>query len=67
MNVIKVKRTIRKRATKRSSLRELTDTVAWERTWQFAVEALLFAIIAIVSAWPLIVAADALNKFLQRT
>jgi hypothetical protein len=33
---------------------------------QFAIEALLFAIIAAISAWPIFNAADALNQLLQR-
>ena len=47
------------------SFRELTrGYFASERTWEFAIEALLFAILMAVSAWPIIAAADALNKFL---
>jgi hypothetical protein len=34
---------------------------------EFAVEALFFAIMVVVSAWPIIAAAGALNEFLQRT
>jgi hypothetical protein len=37
-----------------------------ESSWQFAIEALLFAIIAAIAAWPIFNAADALNQFLQR-
>jgi hypothetical protein len=33
---------------------------------EFAIEALLFAIIMAISAWPIFAAADALNQFLQR-
>jgi len=33
----------------------------------FAIEALLFAIIAGISAWPIFNAAVALNEFFQRT
>jgi hypothetical protein len=72
MSVIKVKRTVTGRtqssiATNRS-FRELTRSYfASERHWQYAIEALLFAIIVAISAWPVFVAADALNTFLQRT
>jgi hypothetical protein len=38
-----------------------------EKSWEFAIEALFFAIIVAVSAWPIFAAADALNEFLQRT
>jgi hypothetical protein len=38
-----------------------------EKSWEFAIEALLFAIIVAISAWPVFAAADALNRFLQRT
>jgi hypothetical protein len=37
-----------------------------ESSWQFAVEALLFAIIVVIAAWPIVNAAHALNEFLQR-
>ena len=40
---------------------------ASEKSWKFVIEALLFAIIAAISAWPVFAAADALNQFLQRT
>jgi hypothetical protein len=70
MSVITVKRTvIRQRPNTRSatrrSFRELTRSYfASEKTWEFVIEALLFAIMMAVSAWPIIAAADALNKFL---
>jgi hypothetical protein len=38
---------------------------AHEKKWQFIVEAVLFAIIVAISAWPMFAAADALAKFLQ--
>jgi hypothetical protein len=37
-----------------------------ERGWQFVIEALLFGIITIVSAWPIVNAVEALTHFLQR-
>ena len=73
MSVITVKRTVIRRTvnkgpTVRQSLRELTQSYfASEKTWEFAIEALLFAIIVGISAWPIFVVADALNEFLQRT
>ncbi len=73
MSVITVKRTvIRGRANKRSiarrSFRELTRSYfASEKRLEFVIEALLFAIIMAISAWPILAAADALNEFLQRT
>ena len=73
MNVITVKRTVIKRTPYRRSLvlrsfRGLTGSYfASEKSWEFAVEALLFAIIAAISASPIFAAADALNQFLQRT
>jgi len=72
MSVITVKRTIRpkpkKTSTTRRSFRELTrGYFAGEARWQFAIEALLFAIIVAISAWPVFKAADALNEFLRRT
>jgi hypothetical protein len=39
---------------------------ASEKSLEFAIEALLFAIIMAISAWPIFAAADALNEFLQR-
>jgi hypothetical protein len=70
MSVITVKRTVirlmpKKRSAMGRSFRELTrGYFASERTWEFVIEALLFAIMMAVSAWPIIAAADALNKFL---
>ncbi|MEY2484913.1 MAG: hypothetical protein QOH39_561 [Verrucomicrobiota bacterium] len=70
--VIKVKRTIRPkkliRPTSRISVRELTrHYFKGERHWQFAIELFLFALIAIISAWPIFLTAQALNELLQRT
>ena len=67
-----MKRTLIKRKPKelsvtRRSFRELTRSYfASEKSWEFAIEALLFAIIAAISAWPIFAAVDALNQFLQR-
>jgi hypothetical protein len=73
MSVITVKRTmIRRTANKRpivrQSFRELTQSYfASEKTWEFVIEALLFAIMVAISAWPILAAVHALNEFLQRT
>jgi hypothetical protein len=71
MSVITLKRTIRpkpKKSTTRRSFRELTrGYFAKEARWQFAIEALLFAIIVAISAWPIFNAANALNDFLHHT
>jgi len=73
MNVVTAKRTVIRRtpnkiSTTRRSFRELTRSYfASEKSWEFAIEALFFAIIVAISAWPIFAAADALNEFLQRT
>ena len=49
------------------SFRELTrDYLVREKVWEFAIEALLFAIIVAISAWPIFAAVGALNEFFQR-
>jgi phosphopantothenate synthetase len=40
--------------------------LAGERTTEFAIEALLFAIIVAISAWPVLAAAGALADFLRQ-
>ena len=71
MNVITVKRTVIKRTPYRRSLvlrsfRGLTRSYfASEKSWEFAVEALLFAIIAAISTWPIFAAADAVSALLK--
>jgi hypothetical protein len=73
MTTITVKRTIvrRRRAQRpptRQSFRELARSyLAGERNLEFAIEALLFAIIVAVSTWPVFAAAGALHEFLQST
>jgi hypothetical protein len=50
------------------SFRGLTrNYFAYETRWQLAIEVLLFAIMAALSAWPILAAANALNEFLNRT
>ena len=73
MSVITVIRTVvrrrsSKKSTTRRSFRELTRSYfAREKSWEFAIEALFFAILVAISAWPIFVAVGALNEFLQRT
>jgi hypothetical protein len=72
MNVITVKRTATGRKpqnapTRRRSFRELgRGYFAREKGLEFAIELLFFAIIIATAAWPILVAATALNEFLQR-
>jgi len=72
MSVITVKRTVIRRAANkrtivRQSFREVTrGYFASERTWEFLIEALLFAIIVAISAWPIFAAVGVLNEFFQR-
>ncbi len=73
MSVITVKRTVNWRtrnktsSNARRSFRELTRSYfASEKSWEFAIEALFFAMIVAISMWPIFVAAAALNEFLQR-
>ena len=73
MSVITVKRTVIKRTPYRRSLAlrsflGLTRSYfASEKSWEFAIEALLFVILLAISAWPVVAAVDALNEFLQHT
>jgi len=71
MNVITVRRTMKRipnpTCKTRRSFRELTRSYfASETSWEFVIEALLFAIIVAISAWPIVAAAGALSEFLQR-
>ncbi|PYJ01474.1 MAG: hypothetical protein DME56_06390 [Verrucomicrobia bacterium] len=66
MTAITVKRTIVRRRTRRS-FRELAQCyLAGERRVEFTIEALLFAIIVAISAWPILAVASALSEFVQR-
>jgi hypothetical protein len=57
----------KKTLTSRRSFRELARTYfARENGLEFALEALFFAIIVAVSAWPILAAAGALHEFFQR-
>ena len=70
MTAITVKRTnVRRKRAKnsatRKSLRELSRSyLTGERTVVFTIEALLFAIIVAISAWPVLAAANAVGAFL---
>jgi hypothetical protein len=72
MTAIKVRRTVTRQTRaqgsamrKRRSFRELTRSyLAGETTVVFTIEALLFAIIVAISAWPVLAAANAVGAFL---
>jgi len=72
MSVIRITRRVKIRTRDegsaiRGSFRELTRSYfARERNWEFIVEMLFFAVLAAISAWPILAAANALNEFLQR-
>jgi hypothetical protein len=72
MTVITVKRKILRRnraqrSATRRSFRELARCyLAGERRVEFTIEALLFAIIVAISAWPILAVASALSEFAQR-
>lgn len=58
----------KKTLTTRRSFRELARAYfAIENSLEFALEALFFAIIVAISAWPILTAAGALNQFFQNT
>jgi hypothetical protein len=71
MSVITVKRKVRNPTRYRRSLllrsfRGATRSYfASEKNLEFIIEALLFAAILAVSAWPIFAAVEALNEFLQ--
>ncbi len=76
MSVITVKRTVikprkpsgNKRAATRRSFRELSRSYfASEKSLKFVIEALLFAAMVAISAWPVVAAIGALNELLERT
>jgi hypothetical protein len=58
----------KKNSTIRRSFRELARVYfARENSLEFALEALFFAIIVAISAWPILAAAGALQEFFQNT
>jgi hypothetical protein len=70
MKVIKVKRIIKKpSAQERSTTHKapgefMRHYFTHESWWHFAIDALVFAVLAAISAWPIFAAIDALSKFL---
>ena len=70
MRVIKIKRTILKdkepkAPTNRRRFREFArDFFASENHWEFAIEALIFGALLVISAWPIVAAAVAITGFL---
>ena len=54
-------------ATRRSFRESTRSYFASEKSWEFAIEALFFAILVAISARPVFAAVGALNEFLQRT
>jgi hypothetical protein len=72
MNVITIKRTIRrnrkeKSNTRRSFWKLSRDYFTRENSQHFIIEAVLFAILTAISAWPLAVAVDVLRQLLERS
>ncbi|MGE5208778.1 MAG: hypothetical protein ACM3KL_05525 [Alphaproteobacteria bacterium] len=71
MTTVKVKRIIIRRthpqeSAKPRSFREVARCyLPSERSLEFAIEALFFAILAATSVWPVLAAVTALNEFLQ--
>ena len=70
MHTIKIRRTIRKSERskvpgKRRFLQFAQSFFAGENHLEFAFEALLFAVLLAVSAWPIVAAAGAINEFLR--
>ncbi len=70
MHTIKIGRTIRtskpgKVPGKRRFLQFAQNFFANENHLEFAVEALFFALLLAISAWPIVAAAGAISQFLQ--
>jgi len=66
MRVIKITRTSSKnnKTRNRRSIRFARDFFATENQFEFAIEALAFGTLLAISAWPIVAAADAINRFL---
>jgi len=68
MRVITIKRTVPKEAktsTRRRAISDFArDFFASENHREFAIEALLFAALLAISAWPIVAAAGAINDLL---
>jgi len=66
MHVIRIKRTVvSKTSTGCRSIRQFArEFFAKENHFEFAIEALIFGLLFAISTWPIVAAADAINKFL---
>jgi hypothetical protein len=66
MRVIKIQRTISKDhpTTRRSVRRFARDFFAKENHLEFALEALVFGALLAISSWPIVAAADAIQRLL---
>ena len=67
MRVIKISRTISQenKLERRRSVRQFArDFFATENHFDFAIEALVFGALLAISCWPILAAADAINRFL---
>ena len=66
MRVIMIKRTVpRKTPTGRRSIRQFArEFFAGENHLELTFEALIFGLLFAISTWPIVAAADAINKFL---
>jgi hypothetical protein len=70
MRVIRIKRTVSPEkqtttSTRRSFLEFARDFFARENHLEFAIEALLFAALLAISAWPIVALAGAIQALLQ--
>lgn len=61
MYVVTIKRTV---PIKKSIRRLVRDFFARENHFEFAIEALLFGALLVISAWPIVQAADAINRLM---
>jgi hypothetical protein len=70
MRVIRIKRTVPKGKTASTDCRSIRQFArnffALENHLEFAIEALLFAALLAISAWPIVAAANAINEFLGK-
>ena len=70
MHIIKIQRRVRKRengnrpGVGRSMRQFRREFFAKESHLEFAIEALLFGVLLVISAWPIMAAAGAINEFL---
>jgi hypothetical protein len=70
MRITRIQRIVRKQKANQTSrgclslLQFARDFFARENHLEFAIEALLFGVLIVISAWPIVAAADAINRFL---